>query len=62
MNPGSRLADLGQQRLATALGEACEGKQHNYVVLYIPFKSFFSLQHLFFVGFILQVACLSFSY
>ena len=31
-NPGSRLADLGQQRLAISLNDAREGAEHGYVV------------------------------
>jgi hypothetical protein len=32
-NPGSRLADLGRQRLASELDQAQEGVQHEYVLV-----------------------------
>ena len=39
-NPGTRLADLGRQRLAASLNDAREGTEHDYVVSGNSFKEF----------------------
>ena len=41
INLGSRLADLGRQRLAISLNDAREGAENDYVVSSNSFKGFY---------------------